>query len=153
MTLVEFRHLLDLYGADFSHWPAAAADAAAQLVAADPAAAGMLSQARALDDLIRAELSAPPVADAAPAKILQRLVGQLPAQRRGWWPVELLTLDFSPAWPRLAALASVAVLGFAIGFADLALTRTPASFVTASNDADLSTILFDPDPLPRMRSR
>ena len=79
-------------------------------------------------------------------------------QRRSlkWWPTALLEFDFAPAWPRFAALAGVAALGFAVGLSDvgMALTKKSASVVVGtatSSDADLSLLVFEPDPLSAMR--
>ena len=79
----------------------------------------------------------------------------LPAQRRLFlwrqWPSELLTLDFAPAWPRLAALAGVAALGFVIGLVDLGPMTVagngedPVSIVAEN---DIGAVVFAPDPLP-----
>jgi hypothetical protein len=53
----------------------------------------------------------------AAARVLAALTGPLPPQRRSWrhWPAVLLDWDFAPAWPRVAALAGCAALGFVIG--------------------------------------
>jgi hypothetical protein len=78
----------------------------------------------------------------------------LPAQRRRFlwrrWPSELLTLDFAPAWPRLAALAGVAVLGFVLGLTDLGPTTLGSGDDAASivADNDIGAVVFAPDPLP-----
>lgn len=87
-------------------------------------------------------------------RILGRLAARpLPPQQRsklaGWWPSALLTNDFAPAWPRLAALAAVAALGFALGSIDLARLQdrsvtTPLGISTMEGDY-LGGILFDDD--------
>lgn len=92
-------------------------------------------------------------ADAATQRILTRLAAlPLPAQatsgRLRFWPSALLTGDFAPAWPRVAALAAVAALGFALGSIDLARIHerhaaTPLGFSVV--DGDLGGILFDDD--------
>jgi hypothetical protein len=101
-----------------------------------------------------------PPAEAGAARILYAIETRpLPPQRRRFlwrqWPTELLNLEFAPAWPRLAALASVAALGFVIGLTDLAGPITPgtngdegASIVA---DNDIGAIVFAPDPLPETR--
>ncbi|MDP2409914.1 MAG: hypothetical protein Q8M26_06475 [Pseudolabrys sp.] len=77
------------------------------------------------DDIIRAALKrnagAAQTDDAAVARVLTRLARPLPPQKRAWWrlPAELLDWQFAPAWPRMAALAGCAVLGFTIGLAGL----------------------------------
>jgi hypothetical protein len=152
MTLARFQHLLDVHGADLARWPQPQRAAAEGLLAADGAAVSALAQARALDALIARET--PANADAT--GVLRTLaVRSLPPQRRRFlwrrWPSELLTFDFAPAWPRLAALAGVAALGFVIGLVDVgpmtvgANGEEPASIVA---DNDIGAVVFAPDPLP-----
>jgi hypothetical protein len=152
MTLARFQHLLDVHGADLARWPQPLRTAAERLLAADRAATAALAQARALDALIARE--APAEADAT--GVLRALAARaLPPQRRRFlwrqWPSELLTFDFAPAWPRLAALAGIAAMGFIIGLADLGPTtiggngEDPGSIVA---DNDIGAVVFAPDPLP-----
>jgi hypothetical protein len=152
MTLGRFQHLLDVHGADLARWPQPLRAAAERLLAADDTAPAALAQARALDALIARE--APAGGDAT--GVLRALAARpLPPQRRRFlwrqWPSELLTLDFTPAWPRLAALAGVAALGFVIGLVDLgpmtvgANGEDPASIVAEN---DIGAVVFAPDPLP-----
>jgi anti-sigma factor RsiW len=157
MTLARFQHLLDVYGADLARWPQARRAAADRLLAADPAAAAALARARQLDALIARD---PLSADADAGRIMLAMeTRRLPPQRRHFlwrrWPTELLDLDFAPAWPRLAALAGVAALGFVIGLTDLAgpLTAAPTADegTTVVADIDLGAIVFAPDPLPGTR--
>jgi hypothetical protein len=153
MKLARFQHLLDVHGADLARWPQPLRAAAERLLATDRTAASALAQARALAALIARETPAAP-ADAT--GVLRALAARpLPPQRRRFlwrlWPSELLTLDFVPAWPRVAALAGVAALGFAIGLVDLgpmtfgANGEEPASIVA---DNDIGAVVFAPDPLP-----
>src|SRR4051812_44108732 len=50
-------------------------------------------------------------------RVLKRLAGPLPRQRMAWWrlPAVLLDREFTPAWPRVAALVTCAAVGFTIG--------------------------------------
>jgi hypothetical protein len=152
MTITRFRHLLDVHGADLARWPQPQRAAAERLLALDAAAVSALAQASALDALIARE-TAPP-ADAS--GVLRTLAARpLPPQRRRFlwrqWPSELLTLDFVPAWPRVAAFAGVAALGFVIGLVDLGPMTVgtngedPVSIVA---DNDIGAVVFAPDPLP-----
>lgn len=70
--------------------------------------------------------------DAAVARVLTRLAAPLPRQRMPRWrlPAVLLDWQFSPAWPRMAALAGCAVLGFTIGIAGLDRTFDRADAAT-----------------------
>ena len=180
MTIVELQHLLEAHGAEPSRWPPEIRPAALELVAVDPAAADALARARRLDTLIARHLvgrhvvgrhvvgrqlgsvqphrSREDASDAEQAgRVMAALADPLPPQRRGllarWWPAELLDLNFAPAWPRIAALAGVAALGFVIGLSDLPLPVAPAPTVVAVADADMSLIIFDSDPLPGARPR
>jgi len=152
MTLTRFQRLLDIHGAAPARWPQPERAAAERMLAADSAATAALAQARALDALIGREGEMP----AEATGVLRALaVKPLPPQRRRFlwrrWPNELLTLDFAPAWPRLAALAGVAALGFVIGLSDLgSITLGLNAEETASivADNDLGAVVFAPDPLP-----
>lgn len=149
MTFSQFQRLLDVHGADPAGWPQSERDAAERLLASDAAAAGALAQGQALDALIARDDDAP--ADAA--GVLRALAARpLPPQRRWFlwrrWPSELLTLEFAPAWPRLAALAGVAVLGFAIGLTDLGPVGTGEDLTSIVADNDIGAVVFAPDPLP-----
>jgi hypothetical protein len=153
MTSAQFRRLLDVHGTDPSRWPADLRSANEARLAADPAARHTLDAARRLERSIM-RLASPgdeERIEAAAARIMATLAGPLPPQRRPswarWWPAELLDVDFSPAWRRVAALAAVATLGFAIGLADASLLGKPASGAT---DDPMSTV-FEPDPLPELR--
>jgi hypothetical protein len=78
----------------------------------------------------------------------------LPRQRHSWfrsWPSALLNTDFAPAWPRLVALACVALIGCTIGFfgpSTRAFQRSGWIVAAAQNpDADVSGLAFEPEPL------
>jgi hypothetical protein len=157
MTLARFQHLLDVHGADRARWPQAQQAAADRLLAGDPAAATTLARARELDALIMREALP---ADAAAARLMHMIeTRHLPPQRRRFlwrqWPTELLDLDFVPAWPRLAALAGVAALGFVIGLSDLTgpIAAGPNGDEGAAvvADVDIDALMFTPDPLPETR--
>lgn len=103
------------------------------------------------DSLLKSALKrahrAPQDDEAAAARVLVRL-STLPRQKMPlWrWPAELLNWDFAPAWPRMAALAGCAVLGFAIGIAgiDRRIDRFDEGFALTRN-ADLGAIVFEPE--------
>ena len=122
MTIVQLRRLLEIHGADLSAWPADVGTAARQLVAIDPAAAAAQAEAARLDALIGRAFAVSPseaaAVEASAGRVMAVLNARaLPRQNRAWrwWPAELAAFDFAPAWPRIAALAGVAVLGFAVG--------------------------------------
>jgi hypothetical protein len=82
----------------------------------------------------------------------------LPPQRHSifrHWPSALLNNDFAPAWPRLAALACVALVGCTLGFfgpGTRAVQRTGWIVAAAQNpDFDMSGPAFEPEPLTGAR--
>ena len=109
-------------------------------------------------DFLEAELKrvtqAPPADDAAVERVLKRLSGPLPRQKMPLWrlPNVLLDWQFAPAWPRVAALACCAALGFVIGISglDRHIDPTDAAFTVASR-ADLGSIVFEPEALTGAR--
>jgi hypothetical protein len=92
---------------------------------------------------------APPADEAAVDRVLKRLSGPLPRQKQPFWrlPGVLLDWQFAPAWPRMAALACCAALGFVIGIAglDRPLDRLDGSFTIANRD--IGSIVSEPDML------
>jgi hypothetical protein len=88
-----------------------------------------------------------PDADAAAAdRILKRLSGPLPRQKVSFWrlPEVLLDWQFAPAWPRVAALACCAVLGFMVGIAGIGRGYDqPGSPFSVADRADLGSIVLD----------
>jgi hypothetical protein len=101
-----------------------------------------------LDGALRRLTKAPPVDAAAVDRVLARLA-RLPGQKRPLWrlPGVLLDWQFSLAWPRVAALAGCAMLGFVIGISglDRHFDQSGAPFVVANDD--LGSIIFEPEPL------
>ena len=161
MRIARFRRLLDTYGSDLSRWPPLLIQPAQRLVSTDPAAARDLEIARHLQVLIAGYMQRDPTGtvearDAMARRTLAALGGSLPPQQRHWmtaWlPAVLLEFDFAPAWPRMAALAGIAGLGFMVGLSDLNLPEVRGT--ASSNfgtDSDLSMIVFDQDPLSGLR--
>jgi hypothetical protein len=154
MRIARFRQLLEAKGPDLSRWPTPWADAARRLVATDATAARELDTAKRLEQLVIRHLTEQRT-DAGSAEAVVRRLGTaaLPPQRSHWFtawlPLELLRFDFSPSWPRVAALAAVAGLGFVFGLTDLGLVGTRGTSV--SMDTDLSMIVFEAEPLPGLR--
>ncbi len=89
----------------------------------------------------------------AVVRVLKRLGGPLPRQKFALWrlPAVLLDWQFAPAWPRVAALAGCAVLGFFIGIAgiDRQLGHPGPAYVVGGGG--IGTITFEPDPLTGAR--
>lgn len=106
-----------------------------------------------LDDLLKTALKrrmqAPPADEAAVERVLSRLADSLPRQKQPLWrlPAVLLNWEFAPAWPRMAALACCAALGFVIGIAglDRPLDQLNGPFAVANRD--IGSIVSEPDTL------
>jgi hypothetical protein len=106
-----------------------------------------------LEDALKRSTQAPPADEAAVGRVLKRLGGPLPRQKMPLWrlPGVLLDWQFAPAWPRFAALACFAALGFVIGIAgvDRRFDGGGAAFAVASTD--LGSIVFEPEALTGAR--
>ncbi len=92
--------------------------------------------------------------EAAAGRVLQRLSRPLPRQKLAFWrlPSVLLDWQFAPAWPRVAALACCAALGFGIGLAGLDRHFDVANASLAvANRADLGSVVFEPEALTGAR--
>jgi len=109
---------------------------------------------RLLERTLKRTASTPQADEAAVERILKRLSGPLPRQKMSLWrlPAVLLDWQFAPAWPRVAALACCAALGFFIGIAgvDRSLDGTSSPF-SMTNRGDLGSIVFEPEPLTGAR--
>jgi len=91
---------------------------------------------------------------ASAARVVGALMARpLPAQRRPWlhWPSALLDAEFGLAWPRIAALACIALIGCTIGFFGPGappLQRAGWMIALAQpSDSDVSGLVFEPEPL------
>lgn len=105
-----------------------------------------------LDDVLKRVTAPRPADGAAVARVLKRLQPPLPRQKTPLWrlPAVLLNWDFAPSWPRMAALACSAVLGFYVGIAGLDLPFDQLD-QTAIAAADGGFFVFDPEPLTGAR--
>jgi hypothetical protein len=89
-----------------------------------------------------------PADETAADRVLKRISGPLPRQKQPLWrlPAVLLDWQFAPAWPRVAALACCAALGFFVGIAGFDrrfddMTAAPA-FVGGGG---IGSITFEPE--------
>lgn len=102
-----------------------------------------------LDAALMRVTKAPPADEAAVARVLKRLSPPLPRQKIPLWRLAGVLLDWqlAPAWPRVAALACSAALGFYIGIAglDRPFDRLDAPFAS-SGTADIGAFAFEADP-------
>jgi len=101
-----------------------------------------------LTEALKREAGVARADDVAAARVLARL-SPLPRQKMPFWrlPGVLLDWQFAPAWPRVAALAGCAVLGFAIGLSGVDRSvnppASPYSFVSGASGPSL----FEPGPV------
>ena len=107
-----------------------------------------------LEAALKRSAHAPQADEAAVERVLKRLSGPLPRQKMPYWrwPAVLLDWQFAPAWPRVAALAGCAALGFFIGIAglDRRFDAPGAQYATA-NRSDLGWIVFEPETMSGAR--
>jgi hypothetical protein len=82
-------------------------------------------------------------------RVLRRLSGPLPRQKQPLWrlPAVLLNWQFAPAWPRMAALACCAALGFVIGIAGLDRPFDRLDAPLSVGNRDIGSIVSEPDSL------
>ncbi len=142
---------LDRHGADPARWPAHERAAAEWLIASDTEARDVFEEARRLDAALIRHGQTVESDAAALIRLSARFNGPLPRQKQPLWrlPAVLLDWQFAPAWPRMAALACCAVLGFAIGITGLD-RHIDGQSVTAST-IDLSATVFEPEPFTGVR--
>ena len=107
-----------------------------------------------LESALKRNAATPQADEAAVGRVLTRLAGPLPRQKFAFWrlPTVLLDWQFAPAWPRVAALACCAALGFGIGLTGLDRQFEPinAPFAAATR-ADLGSVVFEPEALTGAR--
>jgi hypothetical protein len=105
-----------------------------------------------LDSALKRHGKASQADEAAVARVMTRLAGPLPRQKRPFWrlPAVLLDWQFAPAWPRMAALGACAVLGFSIGISgiDRSIDHLDGQSVAASG---IGSLVFEPEPLTGAR--
>jgi anti-sigma factor RsiW len=151
MNNEQLQIFLDSHGADPAHWPDAHRAAAERLIASDAQAHAIFARAQRLDTLLTQAHDAGAEDAAAAARVLSRLTALPPQKRPFWhWPLVLLDWQFAPAWPRVAALAGCAAIGFMVGLAglDRTLDRLDAQSVVASRDIGS---MFEPEAITGSR--
>lgn len=87
------------------------------------------------------------------ANVVKALNAPLPRQHHSLfdrWPSLLLNRDYAPAWPRLAALACIALFGCVVGLAAPTMHRSALASVRIA-DADGSALAFDTEPVTGVR--
>jgi anti-sigma-K factor RskA len=148
MSREQFQDFLDSHGADAARWPESERAKAERLIDSDVEARAMLDAARRLDALLARHTQVTQNNDDAVARVMKRLAPPLPRQKVPFWrwPTVLLDWEFSPAWPRVAALACCAALGFYIGIAglDRPLDRLNHPSIMSR---DIGSVVFEPEGL------
>ncbi len=149
MNNEQLQIFLDSHGADPARWPDAQRAAMEALLAHSAEARALHAAAQRLDALLSRAHDAEAADDeTAAARVLSRL-GSLPHQKRPFWrwPSVLLDWQFAPAWPRMAALASCAAIGFMVGLAGFDRTLEGyQSSLTVTNRGDIASV-FEPEAL------
>jgi hypothetical protein len=145
MTRDELQNLLDAHGSNPSRWPADRREEAVALIGSEAGARADLAAARELDAMLSRFAAVSAQDEQSVARVMGKLNGPLPRQRRPFWrvPAALLDWRFAPAWPRVAALAGCLLIGFSIGIAgvDRSLARGDTQVVSR----DIGTMVFGPD--------
>ncbi len=107
---------------------------------------------RFIDGALTRVTQAPKTDDAATARVLMRLSPPLPRQKFSLRQIPAVLLDwqFAPAllqiaWPRVAALACCAAVGFYVGIAGL--DRPIDKLDAVAGPSDDGAIVFEPEPL------
>jgi hypothetical protein len=95
-----------------------------------------------MEDALAYHFTRIPTDAEAAARVMAKL-DALPQQKSAMpWPQILLDWQFAPAWPRVAALAGCALLGFAIG--SVGVDQFGRSTATAG---DLASFVSEPEAL------
>ncbi|AXK81815.1 hypothetical protein DW352_15565 [Pseudolabrys taiwanensis] len=152
MNNEELQIFLDSHGTDPSVWPESQRAAVEKFIASSAEARALFEGARRFDALLTRTASRAGADEAAAARVLARL-SDLPAQKRPFWhwPLVLLDWQFAPAWPRMAALACCAAVGFGVGIAGLDRTlERYESLQTVTTQTDIASI-FEPEALTGAR--
>ena len=102
---------------------------------------------RFIDGALTRVTQAPKTDDAATARVLMRLAPPLPRQKFSLRQIPAVLLDwqFAPAWPRVAALACCAAVGFYVGIAGL--DRPFDRLEAVAGPSDVGAIVFEPESL------
>lgn len=114
MTLDRLRQIVDAYGVSPDRWPVEERAAACRLVADDPAAQAICTEAAPLDAALDAVVPAEPPA-ALRRRILATLdAGPMPAPRRDVRALLRLLFPSVPLWRPAAASALLFIAGIAV---------------------------------------
>ncbi|MFG1179286.1 hypothetical protein V5F31_00575 [Xanthobacter sp. V7C-4] len=153
MTRAELERLIARHGADRALWPAGVRQDAERLARRDPVARALLKESDALHARLAAGTRHHPKDTESGRRVMEALFASpLPPQSQsgptGWLPAWLVSVDLAPAWPSIALLAGMALLGFVIGTGTGGFGLLPGELHAPQfSGGDVSTIVFEPDPL------
>ncbi|WP_296582592.1 hypothetical protein [Xanthobacter sp.] len=151
MTREDFEHFLIRFGTDVSRWPQDTRAAAEALLATDAAARALLTEETALERRLWDAARLTTAADTRPAQRVTRALSNAPLPRQSrrhpvrWLPDWLIALDLRPAWPSIAALAGMALLGFMVGSSDTLVGIGAGA--RGGSATDVSAVVFEPGPI------
>jgi hypothetical protein len=152
MNNEQLQTFLDSHGTDPARWPQSQRAVAEQSIARDAAARALYREAQQLEAMLAGFGRVGADDESAAARVMTRL-NHLPRQARPFWhwPALLLDWQFAPAWPRVVALASCALIGFMVGLTGLdRAVESYQSVQTASVGEDIAS-LFEPETLTGAR--
>ena len=152
MNNEQLQTFLDAHGTDPMRWPQSQHAAAEHAIAHDTAARALYHEAQQLEAMLAGFGRVDADDEGAATRVMTRL-DRLPRQARPFWhwPALLLDWQFAPAWPRLVALASCALIGFMVGLTGLDRTiESYQSLPTVSASEDIAS-LFEPETLTGAR--
>jgi hypothetical protein len=94
-----------------------------------------------------------PADETAVARVMTRLAAPLPPQKKPFWrlPAVLLDWQFDPAWPRMAALGACAALGFFIGISGIDRSIDRLDGQATATSGGFGSVVFEPEPLTGAR--
>jgi hypothetical protein len=149
MSREQLQVFLDSHGADPARWPESERAKAERLIAGDAEARAMFAAAERLDAMLARHTQVTQNNDEAVARVMRRLASPLPRQKVAFWrwPTVLLDWEFTPAWPRVAALACCAALGFTIGIAGLDRPFDRLNQSASFMSRDIGSVVFEPEAL------
>jgi hypothetical protein len=107
-----------------------------------------------LDMVLKRHLHPRPGDSDGATRVMAALARPLPRQKTAAgnrWPGILLDWQFAPAWPRMAALAGCAVLGFAIGLSSVGRHFDNLHSPGLTEGNDIAAVFSDPEPFTGWR--
>lgn len=133
----QFAELLDRHGAEPARWPVAVRSMALLLVDAEPAAQGLLQEARRLEVALSA-LPAPPVPSGLKSRIIARLTNAQPI----FLPDRMLDWLTTALWRPLLLASLPLAFGFTLGIGVYQDTGEPEDSLALLIFSDAAAVTF-----------